>query len=129
MVKTLPMPRHIIATVVFAIAPLAACATPSASRRFDHDTLVNHGGDGLSHQEQEWLALGKPEDHGNVDHLGLGEPTAAAIIQDDLDFGPRAPGVNDAAANKAHDLARNDCRSQADQCSEVMELESFLDDQ
>ena len=115
------MPRHIIASAVFAIASLAACATPSANRHFDHDTLVNHYDAGLSHEEQEWLALGKAEDQVNVDHLGLGEPTAAAIIQDDLDFGPRSPGMNDHAANMSQPSIGN-CARQGFDCTDDSDL-------
>ncbi len=116
MAKTLLMPRHIIASAVLAIASLTACATPSASRNFDRDALVNHYDAGLSHEEQEWLALGKAEDQVNVDHLGLGEPTAAAIIQDDLDFGPRAPGINDHATNMSQQTIGN-CARQGFDCT------------
>ena len=117
MVKTLPMPRHIIASAVFAVASLTACATPSANRHFDNSAFVRpHADAGLSHEEQEWLALGRPEDQLNVDHLGLGEPTAAAIIQDDLDFGPRAPGINDHATNMSQQTIGN-CARQGFDCT------------
>lgn len=79
------MPRHSLFVFVLAIASSAACATPSASVNFDQSALVRpQSARGLSHEEQEWLAAGRPEDVVSVDHLGLGEPTAAAIIMDDV---------------------------------------------
>lgn len=100
MLKTLPMPRHIIASLVLAIASIA-CAPPSASVVFDTESLkAAHADTGLSHQEREWLALGRPEDHVNVDSLGLGAPTAASLITDGVDFGARSMPGPDNIANK-----------------------------
>ena len=104
------MPRHIIATV-FAVASLAACAGPSASRKFDDSELTRpHADAGLTHEEQEWLALGRPEDALSVDNLGLGAPTAASLTTDSVDD-RTAPGAVEKISNMTQQPISN-CQQQ-----------------
>ncbi len=119
------MPRHSLSVFVLAIASATACATPSASVQFDQSALVRHHTErGLSHEEQEWLAAGRPEDVVSVDHLGLGEPTAAAIIVDDLGFGPRS-AAGDQAANLSQQ-SLNNCVRQGQDCSDDDDLLDWM---